>query len=170
MQARSHAIPSLALLFGAAVLLSGCNDQSVASSLPQEPAEVSIVTVKASPRAIVKELPGRIAPLRVADVRPRVSGIIIERMFEQGSAVKAGEALYQIDPKPLEAALGWLRDSSDADGDGFAEYFDTSGHGLSNQGWKDSGDSVRFADGTIAEVHSGALSADKFRTMLAKVT
>lgn len=105
MQARSHAIPSLALLFGAAVLLSGCNDQSVASSLPQEPAEVSIVTVKASPRAIVKELPGRIAPLRVADVRPRVSGIIIERMFEQGSAVKAGEALYQIDPKPFEVEL-----------------------------------------------------------------
>ena len=51
---------------------------------------------------------------------------------------------------PLRAALGWLRDSSDPDGDGFAEYFDDSGHGLSNQGWKDSGDSVRFADGTIA--------------------
>ena len=52
--------------------------------------------------------------------------------------------------EPLRAALGWLRDFSDPDGDGFAEYFDDSGHGLSNQGWKDSGDSVRFADGTIA--------------------
>jgi len=52
---------------------------------------------------------------------------------------------------PLVGALAWLRDSSDPDGDGFAEYFDTSGHGLANQGWKDSSDSVRFADGTVAD-------------------
>jgi glycogen debranching enzyme len=47
----------------------------------------------------------------------------------------------------LEAALGWLASSADSDGDGFVEYIDTSGHGLGNQGWKDSGDSVRFRDG-----------------------
>lgn len=52
---------------------------------------------------------------------------------------------------PLLAALGWLRTHADADGDGFLEYFDESGHGLANQGWKDSGDSIRFADGTLAE-------------------
>ncbi|MGO1971970.1 MAG: glycogen debranching N-terminal domain-containing protein [Propionibacteriaceae bacterium] len=51
----------------------------------------------------------------------------------------------------LEAALGWLANHGDADGDGFLEYTDTSGHGLVNQGWKDSADSVRFADGRIAE-------------------
>ncbi|GAA2535214.1 amylo-alpha-1,6-glucosidase [Pseudonocardia hydrocarbonoxydans] len=51
----------------------------------------------------------------------------------------------------LHAALGWIRDSSDRDGDGFAEYFDDSGRGLANQGWKDSGDAVRFADGSVAE-------------------
>lgn len=50
----------------------------------------------------------------------------------------------------LQAALSWLTDYADADGDGFVEYIDDSGHGLANQGWKDSGDSVRFADGTIA--------------------
>ncbi len=50
----------------------------------------------------------------------------------------------------LRAALGWLRDHADADGDGFIEYHDT-GDGLSNQGWKDSGDSVRWADGGLAE-------------------
>ena len=113
MQARPHAIrsgitsgiTSMALLFGAAVLLSGCNDASVASSAPPEPPEVSVVTLKAQPRAIIKELPGRIAPLRVADVRPRVSGIIVERSFEQGREVKAGEPLYQIDPKPFEVEL-----------------------------------------------------------------
>ncbi|CCH78278.1 Glycogen debranching enzyme [Nostocoides japonicum T1-X7] len=51
----------------------------------------------------------------------------------------------------LEHALGWLTRWGDADGDGFLEYLDASGHGLANQGWKDSRDSVRFADGRIAE-------------------
>ncbi|EKS33112.1 efflux RND transporter periplasmic adaptor subunit [Afipia clevelandensis] len=109
MQARANAITSgvtsIALLFGGAVLLSGCNDQSVASAQPPEPPEVSTVTIKAAPQAIVRELPGRIAPLRVADVRPRVSGIILSRTFEQGREVKAGEPLYQIDPKPFEVEL-----------------------------------------------------------------
>ena len=51
----------------------------------------------------------------------------------------------------LEAALGWMRDYGDADGDGLLEYVDKSGHGLANQGWKDSGDSVQWRDGTLAE-------------------
>ncbi|MFT4163959.1 MAG: glycogen debranching N-terminal domain-containing protein [Microlunatus sp.] len=51
----------------------------------------------------------------------------------------------------LEGALRWLVDYGDADGDGFIEYIDASGHGLTNQGWKDSRDSVRFADGRIAQ-------------------
>ncbi|MEW9550754.1 glycogen debranching N-terminal domain-containing protein [Nonomuraea sp. NPDC050783] len=51
----------------------------------------------------------------------------------------------------LEAALGWLAEHADPDGDGFVEYVDTSGHGLANQGWKDSGDSVRFHDGGQAQ-------------------
>jgi glycogen debranching enzyme len=50
----------------------------------------------------------------------------------------------------LEQALRWLIDHGDADGDGFLEYRDASGHGLSNHGWKDSFDSIRFHDGTVA--------------------
>lgn len=50
----------------------------------------------------------------------------------------------------LRAALGWMRDSGDSDGDGLLEYVDRTGHGLANQGWKDSGDSVQWHDGTIA--------------------
>ena len=50
----------------------------------------------------------------------------------------------------LHAALDWMRQYGDCDGDGLLEYIDRSGHGLSNQGWKDSGDSIRFADGHIA--------------------
>lgn len=51
----------------------------------------------------------------------------------------------------LERALAWMRDYGDSDGDGFLEYVDTTGHGLANQGWKDSGDSIQWRDGTLAE-------------------
>jgi glycogen debranching enzyme len=51
----------------------------------------------------------------------------------------------------LMAAARWLLEYADADGDGFLEYIDEAGTGLANQGWKDSGDSIRFADGTIAD-------------------
>jgi glycogen debranching enzyme len=51
----------------------------------------------------------------------------------------------------LQAAATWLHDYSDADGDGFLEYHDTDGKGLANQGWKDSGDSIQWFDGTLAE-------------------
>ena len=51
----------------------------------------------------------------------------------------------------LEAALRWMRDLGDADGDGFLEYIDHSGRGLGNQGWKDSFDSVQWADGRLAD-------------------
>lgn len=51
----------------------------------------------------------------------------------------------------LERALAWMRDYGDADGDGFLEYLDKSGRGLANQGWKDSGDSIQWRDGTLAK-------------------
>jgi glycogen debranching enzyme len=51
----------------------------------------------------------------------------------------------------LEAALAWMRDYGDSDGDGFLEYVDTTGHGLANQGWKDSGDSIQWRDGSLAD-------------------
>ncbi|WEO76386.1 glycogen debranching N-terminal domain-containing protein [Cryobacterium sp. SO2] len=51
----------------------------------------------------------------------------------------------------LEAALAWMRDFGDSDGDGFLEYVDSTGHGLANQGWKDSGDSIQWRDGSLAD-------------------
>jgi membrane fusion protein (multidrug efflux system) len=54
---------------------------------------------------MVRELPGRIAPTRVSDVRPRVSGIVVQRLFNQGSEVKAGDTLYKIDPRPFEVEV-----------------------------------------------------------------
>jgi membrane fusion protein, multidrug efflux system len=98
----------LLVLAATAPLLAGCDqgDAAVAavSSQPAEP-DVSVVTVKPQPRAIVRELPGRIAPTRVSEVRPRVSGIVVERLFRQGSEVKAGDPLYRIDPRPFEVEV-----------------------------------------------------------------
>src|SRR3954452_20307146 len=89
-----------------APLLAGCGEpiQAVASTSASEP-EVGVIVVKAQPHAIVRELPGRIAPMRVADVRPQVSGIIVERLFRQGSEVKAGDPLYRVDPRPLQVEV-----------------------------------------------------------------
>jgi len=87
-------------------LLAGCDQptEAAAGTQPSLP-DVSIVTVKPQPRAMVRELPGRIAPTRVSEVRPRVSGIVVERMFRQGSEVKAGDPLYRIDPRPFEVEV-----------------------------------------------------------------
>jgi membrane fusion protein (multidrug efflux system) len=94
------------LLAAMSPLLAGCDgpSQAAAEAQPTLP-DVSIVTVKPQPRAMVRELPGRIAPMRVSEVRPRVSGIVVKRMFNQGSEVKAGDPLYQIDPRPFEVEV-----------------------------------------------------------------
>jgi membrane fusion protein, multidrug efflux system len=103
--------PSAGILLMLAVvapLLVGCNEPPAATaSTASEPAapDVSIVMVKPQPRAMVRELPGRIAPTRVSEVRPRVSGIVVERTFRQGSEVKAGDPLYRIDPRPFEVEV-----------------------------------------------------------------
>jgi membrane fusion protein (multidrug efflux system) len=89
-----------------APLLAGCEEptSAVAAAQTSDP-EVSIVAVRPQARAIVRELPGRVSPTRVSDVRPRVSGIVLERLFSQGSEVKAGDPLYKIDPRPFEVEV-----------------------------------------------------------------
>ena len=92
------------LLAGLAPVLGGCNEAASANTAKFD-AEVGIVIAKAQPRTLVHELPGRIVPTRVADVRARLSGIVVERLFHQGSEVKAGDPLYRIDQKALEVEL-----------------------------------------------------------------
>jgi membrane fusion protein (multidrug efflux system) len=69
------------------------------------PAQVSVVTVHPSRVPITIELPGRTSPFLVAQVRARVDGIVLKREFKEGSDVKGGQRLYQIDPAPYVAAL-----------------------------------------------------------------
>ncbi|WP_105385002.1 efflux RND transporter periplasmic adaptor subunit [Neorhizobium alkalisoli] len=63
------------------------------------PPVVGVLDLKARPVPVVSELPGRVAATRVSEVRARVSGILQERVFEQGTLVKQGEVLYRIDPR-----------------------------------------------------------------------
>ena len=86
-----------------AALLTGCDGQENPQQHAQAP-QVSVHIVKSAPLAVTTELPGRTDAYRVAEVRPQVSGIILHRNFTEGSDVKAGESLYQIDPATYEAA------------------------------------------------------------------
>lgn len=86
-----------------AALLTGCDGQENPQQHAQAP-QVSVHIVKSAPLAVTTELPGRTDEYRVAEVRPQVSGIILHRNFTEGSDVKAGESLYQIDPATYQAA------------------------------------------------------------------
>ena len=95
---------SVALL---AAGLAGCSEGPKAQASGAEPApeQVGFVTLKQSPRPHIRELPGRIAPTRIAEVRARVAGIVMARSFDQGSRVTAGDILYKLDPAPYEVEL-----------------------------------------------------------------
>ncbi len=87
-------------------LLCACNkkpDAAGAGGAPP-PMPVGVMAVAPEQVAIVTELPGRLEATRVAEVRARVAGIIQKRVFAEGSDVRAGQLLYQIDPAPFQAA------------------------------------------------------------------
>jgi len=90
------------LTVAAAALLTGCGHHA-APPAPAPP-RVSVVTLRTQTVPIITELPGRVTAYRTADVRPQVNGIVLKRLFVEGSEVKAGQQLYQIDPAPYRAA------------------------------------------------------------------
>lgn len=98
---------SVGLALLASGLLTACGEQGSAQQGPGEmpPAAVDVVTLHTMPLQLTSELTGRSAPLRVAEVRPQVSGIILKRLFTEGSDVKAGQLLYQIDPAVYQASV-----------------------------------------------------------------
>ncbi|TCN24778.1 efflux RND transporter periplasmic adaptor subunit [Sinorhizobium americanum] len=98
--------PILAASLATVLLLAGCQkseEQAAAPAFP--PAAVAVFTTAAEPLPITNELPGRITPTRIAEVRPRVSGIVVDRVFEQGTMVKEGDVLYRIDPAPFQVKV-----------------------------------------------------------------
>jgi len=97
----SHTLRILPL---AALLLAGCHktDEPIAQIAPPE---VGVYTLAPRPLTLTTDLPGRTSAYRVAEVRPQVNGIIEQRMFSEGSEVKKGQQLYQIDPSTYAAEL-----------------------------------------------------------------
>jgi len=88
------------------VFFTGCSrKQTGPGAYQMPPPEVGIVTLKPQSLPMTVELPGRIDPVQIAQVRARVDGIVLRQEFVQGSDVKAGQVLYQIDPAPYQATL-----------------------------------------------------------------
>ncbi|MFA7664564.1 MAG: efflux RND transporter periplasmic adaptor subunit [Burkholderiaceae bacterium] len=89
-------------------LLAGCDfvaDTVAADGGAPPPPPVGIIVVEPAPATLSSELPGRLEPTRIAEVRARVPGIVQQRVFQEGSEVKAGQVLFRIDPAPLQADL-----------------------------------------------------------------
>ena len=102
--ARLAAVAVAALMF-----VSPASAQQAGGEKP--PQAVTVVTLKAETTTLTSTLPGRVTASRVAEVRPQVNGIITDRLFEEGSPVKAGDVLYKIDSASYEAALAAARAS-----------------------------------------------------------
>lgn len=92
------AVMVMALL---AITAAGCKGKMAAPPPP----EVAVITLQTERVTITTELPGRVSPYLIAEVRPQVTGIVKKRLFTEGSDVKAGAVLYQIDPAPYQAAF-----------------------------------------------------------------
>ncbi|MEQ9997454.1 efflux RND transporter periplasmic adaptor subunit [Pectobacterium versatile] len=92
------------LMLSGGLILAGCNDSNNQQGGAQrQMPEVGIVTLKTEALNVMTELPGRTSAYRIAEVRPQVGGIILKRNFVEGSDVKAGASLYQIDPATYQA-------------------------------------------------------------------
>jgi len=102
-----HSKPAFAVLVSAIAVamlsLTGCQESSAPQT--QQTPQVGVVTLEAKPFALTSEVPGRTSAYRIAEVRPQVNGIIQKRLFTEGSEVKAGQQLYQIDPATYQAAF-----------------------------------------------------------------
>ena len=96
----------LPLLLAAAALATGCGKGSAPPQQQQmPPVDVGVLVAKAEAVPLTRDLVGRLTATRTADVRARVAGVLQKRIYTEGTDVKEGEPLFQIDPAPLRAAL-----------------------------------------------------------------
>ncbi|MET0517790.1 MAG: efflux RND transporter periplasmic adaptor subunit [Burkholderiaceae bacterium] len=104
----SRVLYLLPLAVAVAAVLAGCSKEAAApggaaGGMPPPPA-VGVVTTALQQVGLQTELPGRVEALRIAQVRARVNGVVLKRLFTEGSEVQAGQPLFQIDPAPYQAA------------------------------------------------------------------
>ena len=102
---RVKLIAAASILFGG-LIHAGCESKNATSGTVQaRTPEVAVVTIRPQQVVLTAELPGRTSPYRVAEIRPQINGLIQQRLFTEGSDVKAGQVLYQIDPAPFQAVV-----------------------------------------------------------------
>lgn len=95
----------LAALLACVLPLAACDNKGETQRPQMPPPEVTVIEVHAEAVPLTRELVGRLAAVRRAEVRARVAGIVLERAYKEGSDVKKGQVLFRIDPAPLQAAL-----------------------------------------------------------------
>ncbi|RRJ97982.1 efflux RND transporter periplasmic adaptor subunit [Opitutaceae bacterium TAV4] len=99
-----HTVLVLLALAGP-LLAAGCGKRQDSATAAPAALEVDVATIGTAAVPLTRELPGRVEAHRVAQVRARVNGIVLKRLFVEGADVKEGELLYQIDPAPYQAVL-----------------------------------------------------------------
>ena len=96
--------PRISLLaVGLTAALAACHKQEAPPAPP--PPEVGVITAQPQDVPLIQDQVGRLSALRTADVRARVPGILLHRLYDEGTDVKAGQKLFKIDPQPLQAEL-----------------------------------------------------------------
>lgn len=93
----------LAALLLCGALVAGCSKQEAPAPARAAPPEVGVVTVTAQDAPLDLALPGRLIASQVAEIRPQVGGLVLQRLFTEGGLVRAGQPLYQLDPASFEA-------------------------------------------------------------------
>src|SRR3954471_13644554 len=88
-----------------ALALSACGKKSAPQQQAQPPVEVGVVAMHPETLPLTRDLVGRLSAFRSSDVRARVPGVLVKRVYREGSDVKEGDLMFEIDPAPLKAAL-----------------------------------------------------------------
>ena len=157
------------LLIFTAALLAACSGgkDSDGGRGPKGPAQVGYVIVQQGSAPIQQQLPGRVAAYQVSEVRPQVSGVILRRLFREGSLVRQGQTLYQIDPSVYNAQaaqatanLQSARASAEAARTRAARYKPLAQmEAISKQDYTDALAQARQADAAVAQSSAALRSA-----------
>ncbi len=164
-----HRLAMLAIT--AAAALGACGKDKAAAPPPgaaaQGPVQVGVITVAAQPVTLTRELPGRISALRVAEVRARVNGIVLKRLFTEGTDVKQGQVLFVIDPAPYQAALESAQaqvarsEASVAQAQSLADRYATliQSNAISRQEYDDATSRLKIAQADVAAARAAVKAA-----------
>ena len=158
------------VVLSAAVLgtLAACGDEPAQQDMSGMKIPVSVVTVEPTPTEIYAQLPGRVEAIQDAQIRARVTGIVQEINFEQGSEVKEGQLLFTIDPAPYEAELNRARaDLLRAEADAGAARLQAERYGklvkanaISRQEFDNATAAAKQAEAAIAAAQAAVQSAE----------